>query len=277
MEIGAHLHHVHLLSGDPAACAAFYGRIYAMTVEATGANWLCIGPERRLMFSRGTPNQLAFAAYAFPSANALADYRRMVQSRTNVEPATTPFFGEGAFQVKDPDGNTLVFGIAKDAQARAQAHDATPPGRVQHTALRSSNLGLMLAFYRDALSFTVSDRVCTDEGELRACFLRTDAEHHALALFHSPEQSHDHLSFETTSVVQLRDWADWVSRFDAKIVWGIGRHGPGNDVFFMIRDPDGNLAEISTELEICAPARDEGRWRHEERTLNLWGGAIMRS
>jgi catechol 2,3-dioxygenase len=277
MEIGAHLHYVHLRSADPAACAAFYGRIYAMSVETAGANWLCIGPERRLMFSHGTPNQLAFAGYAFPSAGALADYRRMVQSRTNVEPATTPFFGEGAFEVKDPDGNTLVFGVAKGAEARADAHDAAPHGRLQHTALRSSNVGPMLEFYRDALSFMVSDQVYTDDGELRACFLRTDAEHHALALFHSPEQCHDHLSFEATSVVQLRDWADRISRLNAKIVWGVGRHGPGNDIFFMIRDPDGNLAEISTEMEFCAPMRHEGRWRHEEHTLNLWGGAIMRS
>ena len=45
----------------------------------------------------------------------------------------------------------------------------------------------------------------------------------------------------------------------------------------MVRDPDGNLAEISSEIEICSDKRPVGQWRHEERTLNLWGKAIMRS
>jgi hypothetical protein len=45
----------------------------------------------------------------------------------------------------------------------------------------------------------------------------------------------------------------------------------------MVRDPDGNLAEISCDLETCPENREAGRWRHEPRTLNLWGSAIMRS
>jgi catechol 2,3-dioxygenase len=45
----------------------------------------------------------------------------------------------------------------------------------------------------------------------------------------------------------------------------------------MVRDPDGNLAEISAEIEHCAEDRPAGLWPHEERTLNVWGKAIMRS
>ena len=50
-----------------------------------------------------------------------------------------------------------------------------------------------------------------------------------------------------------------------------------NDNFFMVRDPDGNLAEISCDLEVCAEDRPAGLWPHEARTLNLWGNAILRS
>jgi hypothetical protein len=48
-------------------------------------------------------------------------------------------------------------------------------------------------------------------------------------------------------------------------------------VFFMVKDPDDNLVEISAELEVCAADRPVGVWPHEQRTLNLWGSAIMRS
>jgi hypothetical protein len=45
----------------------------------------------------------------------------------------------------------------------------------------------------------------------------------------------------------------------------------------MVKDPDGNLAEISAELEICASDRPLGTWPHRPETLNRWGVAIMRS
>jgi catechol-2,3-dioxygenase len=87
----------------------------------------------------------------------------------------------------------------------------------------------------------------------------------------------DHQSFETPSWTDLRDWADHMARLKMPMAWGVGRHGPGNDVFFMVADPDGNLAEISSEIETCAVDRPVGLWPHEERTLNVWGRAIMRS
>jgi catechol-2,3-dioxygenase len=101
--------------------------------------------------------------------------------------------------------------------------------------------------------------------------------HHTLALFGAPVTCFDHQSFETPSWDELKDWADHMGKLRIEIVWGVGRHGPGNDVFFMVRDPDGNLAEISSEIEICTDNRPVGQWKHEERTLNLWGKAIMRS
>ena len=275
MEIGARLHHVQLLSASPADCAAFYGRIYAMDVAPIGSDWGCTGPERRLLFKAGASNQLGHAAYAFESAGELNNYRSIVKSRADVLSATSPWLHGDVFTVSDPDGNKLLFGVRGNASSTVPV-DA-PPARLQHLALRSSNPAKLVDFYHQVLQFKVSDRVHTNEGELRACFLRTDPEHHALAIFHAANPCYDHLSFETGDALQVRDWADRIARHDARIVWGIGRHGPGNDIFFMIRDPEGNLAEISAELEQCDPAREEGRWPHAERTLNLWGAAIMRS
>ena len=143
--------------------------------------------------------------------------------------------------------------------------------------MRSAQTSTLLPFYRDVLGFVVSDRVEDQSGRLRACFLRTDPEHHVIAIFEAPERRHDHLSFETTDWTALREWADRLSALGAPLVWGVGRHGPGNDTFFMVHDPDQNLVEISAELEVCGPERVEKLWPHEQRTLNLWGYAIMRS
>jgi catechol 2,3-dioxygenase-like lactoylglutathione lyase family enzyme len=187
---------------------------------------------------------------------------------------------------RDPDGHCVVFasadvvdasGIDTDVLQAASNAKALPPAITQHLGIRTPNIDAMATFYSEFLGFVVSDRVHDDQGQLRACFLRTSELHHALALFGAPVSCFDHQSFEAPDWEGLKHWADHMGDLRQEIVWGVGRHGPGNDVFFMVRDPDGNLAEISSEIEVCTPDRPMGIWKHEERTLNLWGKAIMRS
>ena len=39
-----------------------------------------------------------------------------------------------------------------------------------------------------------------------------------------------------------------MGRLGITLWWGPGRHGPGNNLFFMIEDPDGHKVEFSAEL-----------------------------
>ena len=278
MEIGARLHHLQLLSPDTDKCAAFYGRVYDMRVRAHGAFRICSARDRRLIVAPGPENRIGFAAFGFATGPDLENYRRRVATRVSVTPASSPLFQSGAFMVTDPVRNKIVFGVPEAVTSTNEPQcPESLPARLQHFAFRTSEPSQLIPFYRDDLGFLVSDRVYDEAGVVTACFLRTDSEHHSLAVFKAAEARHDHLSFETADWTGLRDWADRISQLGVPMVWGVGRHGPGNDAFFMVRDPDGNLAEISTELEVCASTRVEGRWPHEEHTLNLWGRAIMRS
>ena len=286
MPIGARLYRLHLQSPQPEALAAFYARAYGLTVKQIGKVFACDGGGRSLQLSSGAATQLHYALYGF------SDLARWQTFLTRASAVLTPvvidagLVPDGAVSCMDPDGNRLVFAapeathtvspILEDGAAGTMA-DRLPPAVNQHFALRTTQIDAMLAFYQTALGFHLSDRVLDGEGRLRACFLRTDSLHHSLALFGAPVSCFDHQSFEAPAWSDLKDWADHLSRERIEIVWGVGRHGPGNDVFFMVRDPDGNLAEISSEIEVCDDARPAGLWPHEERTLNLWGKAIMRS
>jgi catechol 2,3-dioxygenase-like lactoylglutathione lyase family enzyme len=175
--------------------------------------------------------------------------------------------------VEDPDGRLVVLGVPR---ARATGPDPLP-GRLQHVVVASSALLAMVAFYRDALGFVVSDRVLDPRGEITACFLRSDPEHHSFAVFRAPSSRLDHHCYETTCWNDLRDWADHLASRRVALWWGPGRHGPGNNLFFMVTDPDGNNLEFSAELEHMPREAAAREWPHEERTLNLWGQAWMRS
>jgi len=272
-ELGAVLDHACLLSPDPEALAGFLETAYAMRRRSAHGAWLCTAPQRTLLVRNGRANGLGFFAYAFASHERLQARRAKLKVAT--EPNASPLFEASAFSCTDPDGNVVAFGCA-DLSDPVPAAREPMPARLQHLALRTPRIDEMAAFY-ESLGFVVSDRVKDEEGALRACFLRTDAEHHALALFGAAEARFDHLSCETRDTAAVIAWADRMASNGIPIHWGIGRHGPGNDVFFMVKDPDGNLIEISAELEVCEAARPAGTWRHEQRTLNLWGTAIMRS
>jgi catechol 2,3-dioxygenase len=273
-EMGAVLDHACLQSPDPDKSAAFLERAYAMTRKAMPGGWHCTGPDRTLLVRSGPANRIAFFAYAFDSAQRLAAHRRKLEGGTlEPQPSPSPLFDGRAYAFADPDGNVVGFGLQAEPRMRTEE---PLPARLQHLALRTPRLDAMAAFY-ESLGFVVSDRVNDETGALRACFLRTDSEHHALALFGAAEARFDHLSCETRDAAAVIAWADRMASSGIPIHWGIGRHGPGNDVFFMVQDPDGNLIEISADLEVCVASRPAGTWRHEPRTLNLWGTAIMRS
>ena len=277
MSLNVHLKRLHLQSPQPAAVAAFYARAYGMALRTDGGVWECCAAGSELHVSGGQAQQLHYALFGCADP---ADWQALLHRTRQLERADLSAFAgwqPQAIGLRDPEGNCLVFEPpAAAASAEPNAY-RLPDAMTQHFALRTQKIEAMHSFYSETLGFDLSDTVYDDAGALRACFVRGNPMHHTLALFGAPVAGFDHQSFETPDWDALKQWADHMGRLRIEIVWGVGRHGPGNDVFFMVRDPDGNLAEISSEIEICAPDRPAGRWKHEERTLNLWGKAILRS
>ncbi len=241
-------------------------------------------PGRKILIGRGPSGSQPFMAFKVQTEHQLEALQRHVSSRGLKRLASpTAILTSGAFAVCDPDGRLVVFGLPRADLPVPQQADALPaanlPGRLQHVVVASTALPAMLRFYEEDLGFVVSDYVFEDDsrGEPTAGFFRSDPEHHTFAAFRCPETRPDHHAYETTSWNDIRDWADHLATLGIKLWWGPGRHGPGNNLFFMIRDPQGYLIEISAELEIMPDDLVKRSWKHEERTLNLWGSAFMRS
>ena len=266
------LHHLRRDSAEPERLARFYGELLEDRVEALpGGEWLVQGHGRRLLVGRGAPGAVPWFALALRDAAQLAAYAAALDRQGVArEPAATPLCQDGAFAVTDPDGRRVVFGVAfTEVETKTTA-------RLQHFVCASTRLDEMLHFYRDKLGMRESDRVLEGEA-LAAVFLRSDPEHHSFAAFRAPESRADHHCYETSGWMDIRDWGDRMAKLHIPLWWGPGRHGPGNNLFFMIEDPDGHKVEFSAELERLPQEADFRTWPHEQRTLNLWGSAWMRS
>ena len=276
------LKRLHLQSPQASALAHFYANNFGMTCQETHGVWFCRQQGREVLISQGHAGKLHYALFVIHHQAEWDVFKTQTSHLTPANLEAHPELPTSALGFCDPDENCMVFVLASDLDMTTQTpeqqvHSATlPPAETQHFALRTQQIEAMKHFYT-GLGFTLSDVVKDDAGQLKACFVRGNEMHHTVALFGAPVTCFDHQSFETPSWAELKNWADHMGRLRTEIVWGVGRHGPGNDVFFMVRDPDGNLAEISSEIEICPNNRPVGQWRHEERTLNLWGKAIMRS
>ena len=275
----AQLDHITRASDRPEALVAFYRDAIDMTAQDLGGGtWLLQGPQRRLLIAGGARGAQPLNAFRLQSAEQLAALRAWLVARgIEALPNASPLFAEG-LSVRDPDGRIAVFGLP-DPKFAAPAATGLP-GRLQHVVVATDRLDRLIAFYERGLGFVASDHVYEDgvgNAEATATFLRSDPEHHSFAAFRAPEVRPDHHSYETNCWNDIRDWADHMSRQDIKLWWGPGRHGPGNNLFFMVEDPEGYKVELSAEIELMPRDMAARHWKHEQRTLNLWGQAWMRS
>jgi catechol-2,3-dioxygenase len=277
VQAGAYLHHLHLHTPDPARLASFYADVMDMAVVDLQSGprvgtFLLAGPGRRLILSDGPARTLGHAGFALRDQDGLDGLCARAEALGLAPaPVVTPLFGSGAFAVTDPDHNTIVFGLAQPEPPRRGLR-----GPVQHLTLATKSVKAIEGFYAGKLGFAVADRVVDATGRVTACFMRGNHEHHNLACFLQDRAGIDHHSYEAGEWDTIRDWADRFAQHGVTLMWGPGRHGPGNNLFIFIEDPDGNWIEVSAELEVIHD-RPVKEWPHEERTLNLWGRAIMRS
>jgi catechol 2,3-dioxygenase len=272
----ATLHHIILSSPEPTRLANFYHQALGYEIEQRDGLWLGRALDRHIAFTDGEAKGLSGAGYALPNTAELARLQARIEAAGWAhQPGRSPFFRE-SLAVRDPDGTLFTFGIPHGTH--------TPTGklgcraaRIQHVVVASRAPDRIVRFFQDVLGFTLSDNVVDEGGGVRTSFLRCSQEHHSFAVFKASEDRLDHHCYELTDWNLIRDWGDHMAAERIPLKWGPGRHGPGNNLFFFVHDPDDNWVELSAELEVVSHDHPVGMWPHEEHTLNLWGQGLLRS
>ena len=171
--------------------------------------------------------------------------------------------------LNDPEGRTIELHGRVDRSGEFGADPSRRPSRVQHITFATPSVPDLVAFYEGILGMRVSDRMGTS-----FAWLRCGAEHHTVAMVNAPSATTlDHFSFDLSIWDDFRAWSDRLAGLGIPLSWGPGRHGPGNNLFVMVDDPDGNHVELSAEMELYHDDLAEYRrtWIEHPRTTNLWG------
>ncbi len=275
IQAGFNLDHLAIETRRKKDLANFYQNIMKMQYLVKKNNdIICIGPSRKLIIKEGINNRLSFAGFSCRSEKDLKSFKSFVKSNdVNILNFKNPYLKKNSFSIADPDGNIISFGLSLNENKN---YGEVLNGPLQHLTFSSLDVETFQNFYSEKLGFKITDVVLHKDGSLATCFITSNHEHHTLACFKSDKVGIDHHSYEVGEWNLVRDWCDHFASHNIKLLWGPGRHGPGNNLFVFIEDLDNNWIELSAELEKIHD-RKKKKWPQSEKTLNLWGKAIMRS
>jgi catechol 2,3-dioxygenase-like lactoylglutathione lyase family enzyme len=162
--------------------------------------------------------------------------------------------------------------VRVDARSPAVLPAVSRPRRLQHVVIASTDAAASKRFFLEGIGFRVSDEV----PGIGASFLRCSTDHHNLLVQPGPVAFLHHTAWEMDDLDAVgRAGAAMIAADARRHVWGVGRHGIGSNHFWYLRDPAGNFAEYSSDLDVIA---DDEAWKVAASTsvhpLAAWGPPV---
>jgi catechol 2,3-dioxygenase len=266
---------VELGTPDLAKSEAFYTEVWGLHVvdRADGVVYLrASGRDHHVLALRAhAASEVLSVTFRAATADALPRLADSVQTAggtllRDVEPNPQPD-GGSVVTVRSPEGYILrlVHGDALHAHASVVKDF---PLRLSHVNLNCADIEATSRFFQQALGFCLTDR------SKMMAFLRCNDDHHAVVLADSGVNGMNHIAF------MMPDWES-VMRGAGRMVdnghpigWGVGRHGPGDNIFAYFVDPTGFVIEYTAEvLQVDDTYRvgGPGDWTWPPGRTDHWG------
>jgi len=186
-------------------------------------------------------------------------------------PSRAPSGGQH-FVVREPQGCCMEF--VHDDRTKTARIVADRPGRLAHVNINSADIEKLSTFYQQVLGFRLTDR-----SKLMA-FLRCNSDHHAVVLADAPVNGLNHIAFLMPDLESVMRGSGRMVDHGFPIGWGVGRHGPGDNVFAYFVDPTGGVIEYTAEvLQVDDSYRAKGpaEWVWPSGRTDQWGIAPPKS
>jgi catechol 2,3-dioxygenase-like lactoylglutathione lyase family enzyme len=257
--------------------AEFYTKIWALEEVASEGDTMhfrATGGEHHVLTIRERPKPallgVHFSAPDRAAVDALCAKAKGYGIEVAGDPAALdPVAGGGyGFRFRTPDG--LPMSISSDSvQHPNVVLDRSRPTKISHVVLNSARTEDQVPFFIDVLGFKLSDSTHMME------FLRCSADHHSIAIFRNNGPSLNHVAYELPNIDGLMRGTGRLKQSGYDIEWGIGRHGPGSNVFSYFIEPNGFVAEYTTELDQLDDAthvpQDAQYWQKVMPNPDRWG------
>lgn len=233
---------------DVAAAERFYVDVWGLEVSARDGGTAYLrgtGEDHHILALVAGEAQIHSATFRVRSAEALdavldAALREGASLVSAPGPASDPAGGVVA-AFRDPQGRVfhLVHGDRTLPPLGAQG---CRPVRLAHININATDVDATTRFFEAALGFRMTDR-----SKLMS-FVSTNADHHAVVIAEADRDGLNHIAFLQPDVESLMRASGRMVDHGWPIGWGVGRHGPGDNVFAYFVGPAGYVIEYTAEV-----------------------------
>ena len=146
--------------------------------------------------------------------------------------------------------------------------DRNRPIQLTHAVLNSTDREACVRFAEQVFGFKISDRTAF------MSFLRCNRQHHAVAYVKADICSLNHMAFEMPNLEAVMLGIGRMRDHKVPLVWGPGRHGPGNNVFGYFVAPFGGIIEYTSEVNLVDDDYPVGKpedWTWPPGRVDQWG------
>lgn len=176
-----------------------------------------------------------------------------------------------------PDGGMVMTARAPGGSVLRFIHGDTKlaplpptrrPVRLAHVNINSTDVDGLAAFYERALGFRLTDRSKT------MAFVRCNADHHAVVIADAEVNGLNHVAFLMPDLEAVMRGSGLMIDAGFPIAWGVGRHGPGDNVFAYFIDPLGFVIEYTAEVlqvDDDYVVRGPSQWSWPPGRTDHWG------
>jgi len=274
------LRSVEITTPQLAGSVEFYTKVWGLDVaaEAGGTVYLAAtGSDFHVL--ELTPDKatslrkISFRARSQEDLHRLFARARQSGCEVISSPAQSPAPSGGmSFVVREPQGCAIEF-VHGDRLKPARVI-ADRPERLAHVNINSADIEKLSAFYQETLGFRLSDR-----SKLMA-FLCCNSDHHAIVLAEAARNGLNHVAFLMPDLESVMRGSGRMVDHGYPIGWGVGRHGPGDNVFAYFVDPGGAVIEYTAEvlqIDDSYVAKGPGDWVWPPGRTDQWGIAPPKS
>jgi len=174
--------------------------------------------------------------------------------------------GDRERELRGPEGELYRF-VAQRSEKALPAHPDRPIA-LSHVVLNSADADAAERFAVEKLGFKVSDRTKI------MSFVRCERKHHCIAYVRAGYASLNHIAFDMPGLDSVMRGIGRLRDAGYPVVWGPGRHGPGNNVFGYFIGPHGGVVEYTAEVsEVDEHYKVGGPedWKWPPGRIDQWG------
>lgn len=236
---------------DLKPAVAFYSAVWGLeqvSAEGDAVHLRGTGTEHHVVTLRQRPKAgmlgVHFSAQNREAIDALHDKAKSFGADVTAGPADLPGSAGGGygFSFRSPEGHPL--GISSDVRQHGDVvSDRSRPIKLTHVVLNSADTDQQTSFFLDLLGFRLSDRTHMMD------FVRCCSDHHSVAFARGHGPSLNHMAYEVPNIDGLMRGAGRLKKNGFDLEWGVGRHGPGDNVFSYFVEPNGFVVEYTTEVQ----------------------------